>query len=306
MKILTVCLNPTFQRTLRFNSFSIGEVNRAVEQYQDASGKGMNTSRIASQLGEEAMLLTHLGGPRVNEMLELCRKDNVKLLWADSKSQIRTCTTILCDGMATELVEESEPVADGTEEPIRALFNEGIEWCDALIIAGTRSPGYSPSLYADFVKLAKEKGKFVLLDLKGEDLRRSLEYRPDVIKPNLSEAAQTFLGLSVGEQEDTQKLEDAVKPLLEDLHRTYGTTIVLSRGSKPVWVQGETFFTVPIERVQAVNPIGCGDSLNAALTIALYKCINLQQAVEYATKVATMNAKTVRPGTIFPDSDRIA
>ncbi|HAP56468.1 MAG TPA: carbohydrate kinase, partial [Sphaerochaeta sp.] len=64
MKVLTVCLNPTFQNTLRFASFKIGEVNRASEHYLDASGKGMNTARIVSQLGEQSMLLTHLGGPR--------------------------------------------------------------------------------------------------------------------------------------------------------------------------------------------------------------------------------------------------
>ena len=299
MKVLTVCLNPTFQNTLLIPSFKLGEVNRAKEHYLDASGKGMNTARIVSQLGEESLLLTHLGGQRVEEMLALCRQDKVEILWADSKSEIRTCTTILCDGKATELVEEPYAVDSSTEEPIRALFSEAVEHSDALIICGTRAPGYSPSLYADFVKEAKERNLFVLLDLKGEDLRRCLVHRPDIIKPNLSEAAQTFLNLAVGEQEDTAELEEKIRPVLEEIYQKYHTTTVLSRGSRAVWVQGASFFSVPIERVEAVNTIGCGDSLSSALTVALYKGTNLQQAVEYATKVATKNAKTVRPGTIF-------
>jgi 1-phosphofructokinase family hexose kinase len=299
MKVLTVCLNPTFQNTLRFTSFKIGEVNRASEHYLDSSGKGMNTARIVSQLGEQSMLLTHLGGPRAREMLNLCRKDKVEIIWADSKSEIRTCTTILADGKATELVEEPYAVDSSTEEPIRALYSEAIERSDALIICGTRAPGYSPNLYADFVKEAKTRGLFVLLDLKGEDLKRCLPFGPDIIKPNLSEAAQTFLGRTVGEQEDTASIEISIKPVLEDIYRSYHTTTVLSRGKEDAWVQAAQFFSVPIERVNAVNTIGCGDSLSAALTVSLYKGTNLQQAVEYATKVATKNAKTVRPGTIF-------
>ncbi len=299
MRVLTVCLNPTFQNTLIFNSFRIGEVNRAAEHYLDASGKGMNTARIVSQLGEQGTLLTHLGGPRVEEMLSLCKKDNVEILWADSHSEIRTCTTIRADGKATELVEEPYAVDSSTEEPIRALFSEAIGRTDALIICGTRAPGYSPDLYADFVKQAKERGLFVLLDLKGEDLKRCLPFKPDVIKPNLSEAAQTFLGLRVGEEEDTAALEVLIRPVMEDIYRTYQATTVLSRGKEDVWVQGPEFFRVPIEEVKAVNTIGSGDSMSAALTVALYKGTNLQQAVKYATKIATKNAKTVRPGTIF-------
>ncbi len=299
MNVLTVCLNPTFQHTLRFSNFRLGEVNRANEHYLDASGKGMNTARIVSQLGHRSRLLTHLGGPRVEEMLSLCKKDSVEILWADSHSEIRTCTTILADGKATELVEEPYAVDSSTEQPIRELFSKAIATSDALIICGTRAPGYSPNLYADFVKEAKERNLFVLLDLKGEDLKRCLPFSVDVIKPNLSEAAQTFLDLSVGEQDDTSALEDAIRPVLEQIWRTHHTTTVLSRGSNEVWVQSSTFFSVPIEHIKAVNTIGCGDSLGAALTVALYTGTNLQQAVQYATKIATKNAKTVRPGTIF-------
>ena len=62
--ILTVCLNPTFQSTMLFDSFTVGEVNRCKKHYLHTAGKGMNTARIVSQLGKASALLTHLGGPR--------------------------------------------------------------------------------------------------------------------------------------------------------------------------------------------------------------------------------------------------
>ncbi len=196
------------------------------------------------------------------------------------------------------LVQEPYPVDAGTEKPIRTLFSKTVGTCDGVIITGTRAPGYTKTLYADFVREAKQLGKFVLLDLKGDDLLSCLPYRPDVIKPNLSEAAHTFLDLQVGEQEDTQGLERRIRPILEDLQRRYGTTVVLSRGKRDTWVQGPSFFTVAVKQVEVVNPIGCGDALGAALTRELIMGTNLQQAVQHATNVATMNAKTIHPGSI--------
>ncbi|WP_332446032.1 1-phosphofructokinase family hexose kinase [Sphaerochaeta sp.] len=298
MRILSVCLNPTFQVTMQFSSFTLGEVNRCSDHYLDASGKGMNAARILSQLGEESVLLTHLGGTRKQEMLDLCSKDKVEILWADSNSEIRTCTTILENGRMTELVQEPYAVDAGTEQPIRSLFSQAVGSCDGVIITGTRAPGYHTNLYADFVAEAKLQGKFVLLDLKGADLLACLPYRVDMIKPNLSEAAHTFLGLKVGEQEDTTSLERRIRPILADLQRQYGTTVVLSRGNRETWVQGPSFFTVPVQQVEALNPIGCGDALGAALTRELIMGTNLQQAAQRATIVATMNAKSIHPGSI--------
>lgn len=298
MKILSVCLNPTFQITMRFPSFSIGEVNRAREHYLDASGKGMNAARIVSQLGHESLLLTHLGGNRTEEMIGLCRKDGVTLLWADSGSAIRTCVTVLTSEGTTELVQEPFPVDPACEEPIRNLFSQNIKDCDGVIILGTRAPGYSANLYADFVKEAKTLGKFVLLDLKGEDLERCLPHHPDVVKINLSEAVQTFLGIKLAEHQDTDGLKETVGEMLGRLYAQYGSTFVLSRGASELWVQNSHFFTVPVEKTEVVNTIGCGDSLSAALTVQLLKGEKLQQAVFNATKVATMSAKSIHPASI--------
>ncbi len=304
MKILSVCLNPTFQYTLCIPNLKIGEVNRASAHYLDVAGKGMNTARIITELGEEALWLSHLGGSRIDEMLALCKRDNVTVLWADSKSEMRSCTTIISEGATTELVQEPYPVEASVEGPIRALFEEHYKTCDAMIIAGTRAPGYSDGIYVDFVRKAKEAGLFVLLDIKGADLKACLPYGVDVIKPNLSEAAQTFLGLEVGETEDTSAVQQMILPFMEEIYTRYGTSSVFTRGSFDVWAYGPHFFAVPVQRVEAVNTIGSGDAFNGALTVALLRGENLQQAVESATKVATLNAKTLRPGTIIDRGER--
>lgn len=295
--ILTVCLNPTFQSTMVFDSFTEGEVNRCTEHYLDASGKGMNCCRILSQLGSEATLLTHLGGPRKEEMLQLCSKDAVEVLHADSSSDIRTCTTIICSGSCTELVQNPAPVGEGCERAIRTLFRKAIHRAEALIICGTRAPGYSKSLYSDFVKEAKQEGKFVLLDIKGEDLLSSLPYRPDVIKPNFSEFVETFFGEKVPEQGDNANLVERVFEKMAALQQEFGCKSVISRGKHDLLLFDRKRATVAIEPTEVVNTIGCGDTLNASLTLWLLQGHSLQHASSVATNHATMQAKTIHPAS---------
>jgi fructose-1-phosphate kinase PfkB-like protein len=297
--ILTVCLNPTFQNTMLFESFTLGEVNRCVTHFLDASGKGMNTARILSQLGEEAALLTHLGGIRKEEMLSLCRKDKVEILYSDSKSDIRTCTTIIAEGRCTELVEEPHPVAPSTEMKIRDLYSKALDRADAVIICGTRAPGYSENLYSDFTFEAKQKGKFVLLDIKGHDLLSSLPYRPNVIKPNLSEFMKTFFDEEIGEQDDTEELKERVIAKMKGLYSLYGCSIVLSRGKEDTWLFDGSFYTCPVVPGNILNTIGCGDTVSAVLTAKLCKHQNLQQAIDQATRYATKNAENIHPGSIL-------
>jgi len=296
--ILTVCLNPTFQSTMLFDSFTVGEVNRCQKHYLHTAGKGMNTARIVSQLGKASALLTHLGGPRKEEMLTLCAKDAVEIIHTDSSSEIRTCTTIICGGVCTELVQTPEAVSEGCEEAIRELFSKSIPRSEALIICGTRAPGYSKALYSDFVREAKEVGKFVLLDLKGDDLISCLPYRPDVIKPNFSEFVETFFGESVPEQGENTALIARVQAKMASLQDEYGCKSVISRGKHDLLLFDNVATTVPIEPAEVVNSIGCGDTLSASLTLALLEGKSLQQAARIATNHATMQAKTIHPGSL--------
>ncbi len=295
--ILTVCLNPTFQNTMIFDSFKEGEVNRCSEHYLDIAGKGMNNARILSQLGSDAALLTHLGGPRKKEMLDLCAKDAVEVIQTDSASAIRTCTTIICNGVCTELVQNPEAVSEDCESSIRNLFTETMMRAEALIICGTRAPGYSKNLYRDFVKEAKEKGKFVLLDIKGDDLLSCLPYRPDVIKPNFSEFVETFFGEKVPEQEQNTSLLERVYAKMASLQDEYGCKSVISRGKHDLLLFDKGPATVAIVPTEVVNSIGCGDTLSASLTLGLLQGHSLQHAASVATNHATMQAKTIHPGS---------
>jgi len=301
--LLVVCLNPTFQRTLVFDHFRENEVNRCSFYRLDASGKGMNVARIISQIGGHAMHLTHLGGARMDEMKALINKDNIDLHYIEVKSNIRTCTTIINNEneSTTELVEEPNAVDADSDIKIRELFSEIIEKCSTLIISGTRAPGYSASLYSDFVKIAKQLGKRVILDIKGDDLDSSLPYSPDVIKPNLSEFVSTYLPhKTVHESDENSAMKDEVTKKMKELNEKYHCNIIITRGKYPIWMYSEEgFYEIPTQKVKVVNTIGCGDALTAGIAYHLDKGETLKEAVQKAVAYSSFNASLLAPGSVL-------
>jgi fructose-1-phosphate kinase PfkB-like protein len=196
-------------------------------------------------------------------------------------------------------VEEPYRVNPATETKIRELYSSALMRASAVIICGTRAPGYSEKLYSDFTFEAKQQGKFVLLDVKGHDLLSSLPYRPAVIKPNLSEFMKTFFDETIGEQDSTEYLKNKVREKMQELHSLYGCSIVLSRGKEDTWLFDGSFGTCAVVKGNIINTIGCGDTLSAVLTSRLLTGENLQQACTLASKYATKNAENVHPGSIL-------
>ena len=305
-EVLVVCLNPTLQETMVFSHVRLHEVNRARFHQLDASGKGMNVCRVLSQLGGKCALLSHLGGPRIQEFLDLAARDGVPILWEDGKSPIRTCITVLqeSDSSTTELVQESETVGEGTEESILKLYAEQLKHVKGVVFSGSRSPGYSDNLYADMVRQAKKKGVFVIVDYRGEDLKRSLAMRPDIIKPNLVEFCATFLPDAPvgGEMEDSEHLKDQVVSVMRSLYEQYRIMTIITRGGENLWAfDGAQLYEIPSRKVKAQNTIGCGDAFTAGFVHAHLNNASFTASLYAGQDAASRNAATLTPGSIHDD-----
>jgi 1-phosphofructokinase/tagatose 6-phosphate kinase len=313
MAFLTVCLNPTLQKTLRFSSIFPGTVNRSGDHRLDASGKGINVTRVLTQLGKKAVHLTQLGGVMRPLFLSLCDKEGLSVQWVESGSQIRFCYTLLSDtdgalpggSSVTELIEESEAVNAGTEERLLEKFDEllaknaDMHW---LIISGTKAAGFSDAVIPAMTQRAKGKGLKVILDIKGKDLSESLKFQPDVVKPNLFEFAADFApGLIKNNEltaiDDTAK--EQIKSSALDMAREYKCRVILTNGSRKIFAaDADKFFEVEVKPVKAVNSTGCGDSFTAGLAAALEAGAGFREAIGEGCRCGALNAGFMKPGVI--------
>jgi len=307
MAFLTVCLNPTLQKTLRFSSIFPGTVNRTGVHRLDASGKGINVTRVLTQLGKKAVHLTQLGGVMRPLFLSLCEQDGLSVQWAESESPIRFCYTLLSDtdGAVTELIEESEPVHAGTEERLLEKFDDllaqtaDLNW---LIISGTKAAGFSDAVIPAMTHSAKEKGLKVILDIKGKDLAESLKYQPDIVKPNLFEFAADFAPELIKNNElitidDLAK--ERIKSAMLDMARKYRCRVILTNGSRNILAaDANEFFEVEVQPVKAVNSTGCGDAFTAGLAAAFEDKAGFRAAISEGCRCGALNAAFVKPGVV--------
>jgi 1-phosphofructokinase/tagatose 6-phosphate kinase len=300
---LAVCMNPTLQKTLLFPLIHSNEVNRTAEHRLDVSGKGINVCRVLGQLGKKAIHLTQLGGTLLPLFLELCEKDSIDIRHVESNSQIRFCYTLLEEGSrgVTELVEESEAVSEETESRILNLYRFLMLESDWIIISGTKARGFSNKVVPEMVRLAKERGKKMILDIRSDDLLSSLAYKPDIVKPNMFEFVSTFFSEEIKQGKFLRSEED-VLPLVKEKAKELSlneTSFVITRGSKPVWVfQKGNFTEISFEAVSPVNTTGSGDAFTAGLASSLADGHSLENAINEGIKCGALNAQFVKPGII--------
>lgn len=300
-QFLAVCLNPTLQKTLAFSSVDRDAVNRTARHSLDASGKGVNVTRVLTQLGRSAAHLTQLGGVFRPVFLDLCARDGLDVRWVDSGSDIRFCYTVLEEGdaMVTELVEESLPVSPATEENILDLFEHASAGVGTVVISGTKAAGFSDRVVPRMTEIAKARGSRVILDVRGVDLLGSLRFGPDIIKPNLREFLTTYLPAAVDAEPDT--LKEQVADIAGRVAREAGCTVVLTRGASAVWAHdGKRFSDFEVASIRPVNTTGSGDAFTAGFAAVWTDGGSLAAAIAEGARCGRLNAGQFRPGVLRP------
>ena len=300
MFFLTVCLNPTLQKIIMLQDLHENAVNRSSEYYLDASGKGVNVSRVLVQLGEPTLHLTQAGGSNRDLFLRRAKEEEIDIAFVESNSEIRYCYT-LCSirkHTSTEIVEESLSVEAGTEKRLWRKFREVLHGCHTLIISGTKAAGFSDHLFPDMVRTAKKAGKRVVCDFRGEDLINVLQFRPEVVKPNFSEFCSTFIpDRTTGEQTDDPDTVALVKETMVGLHEKYKTTPVITRGKYDIlFVENGKVCSLPAKKLVPVNTIGCGDAFTAGFASAYRAGNSITACVEKGRDCAACNAQKIRFG----------
>ena len=297
LPVICVCLSATFQYTIVFDELKLNEVNRTEEHFITHSGKGINVARILCSEGIHSRVITHLGGPRTEEFLSLCLQNGIDVRYTPTTVPIRTSTTLVDKktGTSTELLEETYEVPSSLTDSVQDVFRAELDNCSAVVISGSRPKGYRDDVYSSMARMASEKGLLTILDMKGKDLVACLEARPSIIKPNLQEFAETFLGkTSVLENSPNDDLFPSVREKAREIFVKYGTKSVITRGRFDTWVfDGEDLRIVANIDVPVVNTIGCGDTLSACMTASLLRGNSLIESVRYGMEKATQKASHV-------------
>src|SRR5688572_14529013 len=123
---MIVCLGttPVLQRSMVFDRVTPDGVNRATAVYDYASGKSPNVARVLHTLGEDVIATGFAGGDRGAALLRDLDRAGIRNEFVLVDAPTRQCVTVIDrdSGTATELVEESAPVADAHWHALEAIL----------------------------------------------------------------------------------------------------------------------------------------------------------------------------------------
>jgi fructose-1-phosphate kinase PfkB-like protein len=290
LKILCICLSPAIQRTLCFKSFNTEEVNRSSRYTLCAGGKAVNSSRVLEQLEKGCSeVLCPAGSENAGYFSKLAEKDGLTLHTVTIQGKTRECWTAVSGGRTTEIIADENYEKDaGAEKELLSALKGLLPAFAAVIFAGSCPSVFSDELPLKICRIIKEQNKLFLTDFKGESLLNVLESAaPSFVKINEKEFFLTFN-------------QRASEKILTRLSKTYGSTIIVTRGKKAVLCADKDSFykTKPKKIKQPVNTTGCGDSFNAGFLYEYIKSKDIKKALAAGNNTGALNAMTLIPGDI--------
>ena len=297
-------MSATIQRTIQFDSFSVGGVNRSQIWREDASGKALNAARVLNQLDAGcSVALCPVGNSNAERFMQLASNDaDLYVTPIYIEGNTRECWTVLDThkNSTTEIIsDEAQNLLHiaGAEAELKFLefVRKYMMSCDALLFAGSRPQNWSSNLPARICDVAHKAGKIVLADFRGEDLLCTLKIcTPEIIKVNEEEFSQTFGGTF----NDDAELENAISEKSKELQNI----IVVTRGEKDTLAseKGKNY-RCAVEKVQALNTTACGDAFDAGFLYDYLLNKNTESALKKGNHCGALNARTVVPGSILVD-----
>ena len=290
--ILTVTANPTIDKVYFVDELKLGGVHRPINTTATAGGKGINIARVATLLGEEAVALGFIGGSAGDFIREQIIKLNITEAFTNVSGESLTNFNISDSrGFSTELLESGPTV---TKKEINALFEQFEAYadkCDIICAAGSLPKGADSSFYKELIRMAKAKGKRIIVDTSGATLLDIIDGAPFMIKPNRDEL-RDILGFEAKDDAD-------IKKALLILYNKGIALPVITLGEDGAYAYIEDkFYRFLSPAVSVKNAVGSGDSFVAGVAVGISRGFTIPKAIALGMAAGTANTQFDETGYV--------
>lgn len=300
MKLITVTLNTSVDRTLEVPRMTVGGHLKGRLVRVQPGGKGVNVSRCLAVLGVPSVVTGFVGSGELAFFRESFAGTPVAIDSVPIAGATRSCTTILDPevGTDTHIREQGAHVADAEINALQAKLRELSDGESLLVFCGSLPPGMTDEHLAALLAAVRERGAEVAADLNGPELGVAVAAHAAAIKPNVEE-----LGECLGQGLDGAG-EEALLAAARSLCDRVGT-VLLTRGRQGALAvrRGEAL-AAAVEIPAPRNTVGCGDAFLAGYLAAQWRGGTFDEAVRLAAACGAAQALADAPGQIAPDRVR--
>lgn len=289
--ILSVTMNPSVDISYPLKQFKLNEINRIEHVSKTAGGKGLNVTRVISQLEEDVLATGVIGGTLGDFINQELKKAGIKNDFLKTEKESRNCIAILHEGMQTEILESGPTLSLKEGKAFLDKFEGLLSKTSFVTISGSLPKGLPDDFYHQMLVISHKKDVPVILDSSGESLKQVLLHKekPFAIKPNHTELSQ-LIGKEVNNDRNLLK-EVLSHELFNDIE-----CVMVSMGSKGALVKyKDRFYNAIIPKINVVNPVGSGDATVAGLAVSLNRGEPIETAIKASMTAGMLN--TIEAGT---------
>ncbi len=257
--IYTLTLNPAVDYRMSICNIEYGATNRATSEQLSFGGKGINVSKVLKNLGIESVALGFCAGFTGDALLAHLdeygiKHDFIKVGRGNTRINVKLSDA---ENRETE-INASGPEVTATEkqqlfEKLKNYVTDG----DIVILSGSVPKGVGNEIYSDIMRMLSARRISFVVDATGELLKNTLEYKPFLIKPNISELCG-LLGRKLSSKEE-------VVAAAKELKSKGAQNVLVSMGGDGALLVDERgeVLSVPAHKGKVINTVGSGDSMVA-------------------------------------------
>ena len=286
--IYTITLNPALDYILKHHTFKVGEINRSEQEIILPGGKGINVSIILKALEIDSTVLGYKAGFIGEEIEKEVQKYGIKTDFI----KIEKGTTRINIKIMTE-TEETAINAQGPiiePEKLHELYKkiETIQTGDIAILSGSIPQGLPDDIYENICKKLQGKDVKIVIDATGELLKKTLKYKPFLIKPNKEELGEIF---------NTQiETTNQVLEYCKKLQQEGAQNVLVSLGKEGAILldeNGKIYQKENIKAIKRINTVGAGDSMVAGFIAGYTQFKNYEKALQMGMAAGTATANSL-------------
>ena len=273
--ILTVTLNAAIDKRYVVENFRLGEVNRVKECAYTPGGKGLNVSKPAAIAGEEVVATGFVGGHAGNYIEEALKPFGIQSEFYHLEAESRSCINIWdeTNRVQTEFLEPGFTVTEEQFQGFLKKFRNLVKQADVIAMSGSVPKGLDGSAYQRLVEICREEKRNVILDTSGMSCD-SLEEMIEAAK-QIHEGGVEIVAVSLGAE---------------------GSFVVCEGG----------IYQAQVPKIDAVNTVGCGDSMIAGFAVGMSQKISVEGSLRLASAISAAAALREETGFfVKEDMERI-
>lgn len=281
--IYTLTVNPSLDYIVDVEHFKSGEVNRTKAEKVFPGGKGINVSIVLQNLGLKNKALGFTAGFTGNQIEKMLAEKNVDSDFIKLSDGFSRINVKLRSDKESEINGQGPSIED---EDIKALFAklDLLTSDDGLVLAGSIPQTLPQTFYSDIMARLQSRGVRFVVDATRDLLKKSLEYKPFMVKPNNHELGEIF-GVEL-------KTRDEVIPYALKFRDMGAQNVLVSmagQGAVLAAADGNIYQGAAPE-CKLVNSVGAGDSMVAGFIAGYTNSGSYKEALKMGLCTGTASA----------------